>query len=213
MLTQEQVETIKQRLISQIDSTFPEDRKQFAKEQIEAMDAEQLEKFLIKNNLIRTDSSGKENCVFCSIISGDIKSYKIAENKKTLAVLEINPLAKGHAIIIPKNHVSSEAEIPEEAKKLAKKISSLLKSRLKPKAVNIESKNLFGHEVLNVIPVYNSSDSGEPVHASPQELSEMQETLKKRVQKQPRERKAKEQKIRKIIKEFEEKIWLPKRIP
>ena len=213
MLTPEQVETVKQRLIEQIEATFPEDRKQFAKEQIEAMDAEQLEKFLIKNNLIRADSPGKGNCVFCSIISGDIKSYKIAENKKALAALEINPMARGHTIIIPKEHVSSEAEILEEAKKLAKKISSLLKSKLKAKAVKTEPKNLFGHEVLNVIPVYEGIIPPQG-HATPEELSELQETLKKQAPKKTKEkRERKRPRIEKVIKKFEEKLWLPKRIP
>ena len=217
MLTSEQVETVKKRLIEQVDSTFPEDRKQFAREQIEKMDSEQLEQFLIKNNLIRAEGgTGKENCVFCSIISGDIKSYKIAENKKAVAVLEINPLSKGHVIVIPKEHVISESNMPKEAQTLAKKVSSLLKAKLKPNKIKTESKNLLGHEVINIIPVYEGLEPAEPKHATPEELSELQETLKKRVQRQPREKKEKKQGIRKIIKkvkEFEEKLWLPKRIP
>jgi len=220
MLTPEQTETIKQRLIAQIESTFPEDRKQFAKDQIEAMDSEQLEQFLIKNNLIRSggQGQGKENCIFCSIVSGDITSYKVTENKKALAVLEINPMAKSHVIVIPKEHVSSETDMPEEAKKLAKKISSLLKTKLKPETVKIESKNLLGHEVLNVIPIYDSTDSEEskPEPANPDDLKELQETLKKRVQKRAREKTGEKKVIKKRIKraeKFQEKLWLPKRIP
>jgi len=91
----------------------------------------------------------------------------------------------------------------------------LLKSRLKPNDIKIEPKNLFGHEVLNVIPVYGGSEPAEPKHATPEEISELQEILKKRVQRQPKERKERKRKpsVKKIIKEFGEKLWLPKRIP
>ncbi len=216
MLTQEQVDIIKKRLISQIEATFPEDRKQFAKEQIDLMDSEQLEKFLIKNNLIKTEGSSKENCVFCSIISGDIKSYEVSQNKKALAVLEINPMAKGHVIVIPKDHVSSQEEMPEEAKNLAKRISSRIKAKLRPKSIRIEFSNLLGHEVINVIPVYAGPEPVEKRHATPDELSELQKVLKAGIQKKTGERKGNRPGIRKIIKkveEFEEKLWLPKRIP
>ncbi|MCR4261096.1 MAG: HIT domain-containing protein [Candidatus Colwellbacteria bacterium] len=44
-------------------------------------------------------------CVFCSIISGEIPSYKLYEDEETLAFLEIDPSSPGHALIIPKKHV------------------------------------------------------------------------------------------------------------
>jgi len=211
MLTSEQVQAIKQRLIEQIDATFPEDRKEFAKNQIEAMDSEQLEKFLIKNNLLQGGNTSQGQCVFCSIVSGDIKSHKIAENKKAVAVLEINPVSRGHIIIIPKEHVVSKEELPKESLALAKKISALIKTRLKPKETKTESVNILGHEIINLIPIYNGTDFSQKVHAAPEELAELREILTKRSPK--KKSPAKKSTIKKIIKEFEEKIWLPKRIP
>lgn len=43
--------------------------------------------------------------VFTKIINGDIPSYKIAENDKFYAFLDINPLAKGHTLVIPKKEI------------------------------------------------------------------------------------------------------------
>ncbi len=218
MLTQEQTETIKKRLIEQIESTFPEDRKQFAVSQLEAMSSDELEKFLIKNNLLRADNSSQENCVFCAIISGAIKSYKIAENKKAIAVLEINPLTKGHVIIIPRGHESQEKQ-PKEISEMAKKTAILLKSRLKAKEIKKEKSNILGHDIINLIPIYENQElSSERKPATQEELSELQEILTKPVFKKVRKRAEKKagkekQNIKNMIKEFEEKIWLPKRIP
>lgn len=49
----------------------------------------------------------KEDCLFCKIISGAIPSYKIFENEYTFAFLDINPINKGHTLIIPKNHAEN----------------------------------------------------------------------------------------------------------
>ncbi len=52
------------------------------------------------------------DCIFCKIMKGEIPSYKVYEDEKTFAFLDINPINAGHTLIIPKNHVSkiSEAE-------------------------------------------------------------------------------------------------------
>ena len=44
-------------------------------------------------------------CIFCSITAGDTPAYKLYEDDDTLAFLEINPSAPGHAMVIPKKHV------------------------------------------------------------------------------------------------------------
>ncbi len=45
-----------------------------------------------------------EDCLFCKIASGEIPSYKIYEDDKYLAFLEIFPLTPGHTMVIPKQH-------------------------------------------------------------------------------------------------------------
>ena len=52
-----------------------------------------------------------ENCLFCKIIKGDIPSTKIFENEYVYAFADIEPQAPFHAIIVPKEHISSADEI------------------------------------------------------------------------------------------------------
>ncbi len=44
------------------------------------------------------------DCIFCKIINGEISSYKVFEDDLVFAFLDINPLSKGHTLIIPKKH-------------------------------------------------------------------------------------------------------------
>ena len=51
------------------------------------------------------------DCIFCKIIEGELPSYKVYEDKRILAFLDINPVNKGHVLIIPKEHYNSITEI------------------------------------------------------------------------------------------------------
>jgi histidine triad (HIT) family protein len=44
------------------------------------------------------------DCIFCKIVKGEIPSIKVWEDKKHLAILDINPYVKGHLLVIPKKH-------------------------------------------------------------------------------------------------------------
>lgn len=67
-------------------------------------------------------------CIFCKIIKGDIPSFKLFESDKVFAFLDIQPLSRGHALVIPKFHGAKLTDIPDEdlleilpvAKKIAK---------------------------------------------------------------------------------------------
>lgn len=54
------------------------------------------------------------DCLFCKIVKGEIPSTKIYEDRWVYAFEDINPQAPFHAIIIPKEHIASAAEIDEE---------------------------------------------------------------------------------------------------
>jgi histidine triad (HIT) family protein len=205
MLTPTQTENLKKQLFKQIEKSFPDDRKEFAKNQIEAMNSEQLEGFLRQNKLIKTHEQAKE-CVFCSILSGNISSHKIGENPKAIAVLEINPVSKGHSIVIPKEHMQSSEKLLQSVFALAKNVAKRMKTKLKTKNVTITSSNLFGHEIINVIPVYQDQEVSERKPATQEELSELQKILLLPKKAQKRVRKVKQVKSK-------EKIRLPKRIP
>lgn len=72
-----------------------------------------------------------EGCIFCKIIVGKIPCHKLLETSRSLAFLDINPVAKGHILVIPKHcggsrlhQVPSEyaAECIESVHKLAGKL-------------------------------------------------------------------------------------------
>ena len=54
------------------------------------------------------------DCLFCSIINGDIPSKKVYEDDKCYAFLDIAPQAPIHCIIVPKEHIASADAINEE---------------------------------------------------------------------------------------------------
>ena len=82
-----------------------------------------------------------EDCIFCKIVKGEIPSFKIAENEKALAFLSIDQFAKGHTLVIPKNHAESIFELPVEEMQnfleLVKKIAEKMKKNLNSGGVNI----------------------------------------------------------------------------
>jgi histidine triad (HIT) family protein len=206
MLSEEEVNEIKEKIISQIGSTFPQEQILSARQQIESMSSEQLESFLKRNKMVTTESgtdSSNNECVFCSIISGKINSVKIDENEEAIAVLEINPVSRGHVIVIQKTH---DEKLSKKAYSLAENISKKLKKKLFPREVEISNSKLFGHEIINVIPVYeNQNIRSKRGSAKIEELEKIKEELEK------------EKKIEKIKKPKKEKIkhffFLPKRIP
>ena len=181
MLPKEQISQIKEQLLKQVEG-FPEPQKSSMKTQIEEMNDEQFEEFLIKNKLIsvQNNSNGKnsqESSPFRMIVEGKIPSYKIAENSKALAVLEINPITKGHIIIIPKK-TSKENDIPSQAFSLAKKIAKKIKLKLKCPKVNISTSEIMGEGIIQVLPVYNDEHLGMPRRkATEEELKSHKELL------------------------------------
>ena len=54
------------------------------------------------------------DCLFCKIAAGEIPSTKVYENDDVYAFLDIDPQAPFHAIVIPKEHITSAADINEE---------------------------------------------------------------------------------------------------
>lgn len=52
--------------------------------------------------------------IFTKIINGEIPSYKVAENEKFYAFLDINPNAKGHTLVVPKQEVNKLFDLDEE---------------------------------------------------------------------------------------------------
>jgi len=165
--TEEEATKIKQQLLTQLDN-FPEDKREQIKKQINSMTTEQVEAFVEQNKL--THLSGQ--CIFCSITKGESKSYKIAENDSNIAILEINPLSKGHSLIIPLEH---KAGISESTKELAKEVSEKLEEKFSPKVIDSKEKNIMGHSLIELTPIYGGE--AERHQATEEELESLQEEI------------------------------------
>ncbi len=83
----------------------------------------------------------KQQCIFCQIVAGKIPSKKVYEDQFCLAILDINPAAKGHILILPKEHYAIMPQVPDEPLAnlfaAAKKVSQTLLRALKMSGTNI----------------------------------------------------------------------------
>lgn len=202
-LTKEQLEQVKKQLMEQI-SSFPAEQQQAMKEQISTMNDTELEEFLIKNKMI--SSENQEN-PFRMIVEGKIPSYKISETNNAIAVLEINPISEGHTIIIPKT-AKKPNEIPEEILEFSKNLSEQLKQKLNCKEVIIQTSEMFGEAIINLLPVYKN----ETLNSKRKKASEddLRITLEKIISKEPEVIKKPKKKRKTSIKKLPK---APKRIP
>jgi histidine triad (HIT) family protein len=83
----------------------------------------------------------KKNCIFCHIANGRVESKKVYEDDKCTAVLDIAPAARGHIVVIPKNHYSILPQMPDDeighVFTVAKHLSQALLKGLGVKGTNI----------------------------------------------------------------------------
>lgn len=106
----------------------------------------------------------QDNCIFCRIARGDIPSATVYEDDEVRAILDIAPAAKGHILVIPKEHVANIYELPEKlAGKLlmtASKLASAQRIALGADGTNILQNNDIAawqsvyHLHIHVIPRY-----------------------------------------------------------
>ena len=68
------------------------------------------------------------DCIFCKIVDQEIPSFRIYEDRRFLAFLDINPINKGHLLVIPKEHYENLGMVPVDLVKdimpVIKKLSS-----------------------------------------------------------------------------------------
>ncbi|MGN1387267.1 MAG: HIT family protein [Bacillus sp. (in: firmicutes)] len=108
------------------------------------------------------------DCIFCSIIKGDIPCAKVYEDEHVLAFLDISQVTKGHTLVIPKIHKENVYELtPEIARNLYQsvpKIANAIKAEFNPIGLNTLNNNgeLAGQSVfhfhLHLIPRYGKED-------------------------------------------------------
>lgn len=123
--------------------------------------------------------------IFSKIIAGEIPSYKIAENEKCFAFLDIFPLVKGHTLVIPKTEVDNLfdlspdylAELMQFAQPIAKAIErSFDCNRCGISVVGLE----VPHAHIHLIPINSADDlnfTRRKLKLSPDQLKEIREKI------------------------------------
>jgi histidine triad (HIT) family protein len=101
--------------------------------------------------------------IFTKIVNGEIPSYKIAEDENYYAFLDINPLAKGHTLVIPKKEVDYIFDIEEELYKglfaFAKKVAPAIEKVIPCKRIGLTVIGLeVPHAHIHLIPINSIYD-------------------------------------------------------
>jgi histidine triad (HIT) family protein len=110
------------------------------------------------------------DCVFCKIRDGAIPSVKIYEDERTLCFMDINPLNRGHCLIVTKRHAVTiwESSVEElgAAMEAAKRIALALREALQPDGLNLLQANgaaafqSVPHFHLHLIPRWMNDGKG-----------------------------------------------------
>ncbi len=83
----------------------------------------------------------KQQCIFCQIIAGKVPSTKVYEDEHSITILDINPAAKGHLLLIPKEHYVIMPQVPDNVIThlylVAQRLSNVLLRSLKLGGTNI----------------------------------------------------------------------------
>ena len=101
--------------------------------------------------------------LFTKIIKGEIPCYKIAENESFLAFLDINPLVKGHVLVIPKIEVDYFFDLEDDMLSsmilFSKEVSSKIKAYVTCKKIGISVIGLeVPHAHIHLIPINSIDD-------------------------------------------------------
>ena len=101
--------------------------------------------------------------IFTKIVNGEIPCYKIAEDDKYFAFLDIHPLSKGHLLVIPKVEIDYLFDLEDELLAgmmvFAKKIAVALKSAVPCKRIGVAVLGLeVPHAHIHLVPLQNESD-------------------------------------------------------
>lgn len=120
--------------------------------------------------------------VFSKIINGDIPCYKIAEDELFIAFLDIEPLRRGHVLIVPKVEVDKVYEAPDIYLQqwflFAKPIACAIEKAIECKRVGISFIGLeVPHAHMHLVPINTANDlnfTQKPEKPSAEELKEVQ---------------------------------------
>ncbi|MBD5192299.1 MAG: HIT family protein [Barnesiella sp.] len=101
--------------------------------------------------------------IFTKIINGEIPCYKVAEDEKNFAFLDINPLAKGHVLVVPKTEEDYIFNLSEEdylsLQAFARKVAKALKAAVPCQRVGVAVLGMeVPHAHIHLVPLQSEAD-------------------------------------------------------
>ena len=141
---------IRKSLIEQV-SKLPAEQATELRQKIESMGEDELKSIF-----------NSQQCLFCEIISGRIETFKVHESENILAILDINPISKGHVLVMPKRHFQFLSQIPNEIIyeifSFAKTLSLIMIKAMNSQGITINIvqgiEQNVPHTAVNIIPRY-----------------------------------------------------------
>lgn len=123
--------------------------------------------------------------IFSRIIQGEIPCYKIAENDKFFAFLDINPVSKGHTLVVPKKEVDYIFTLGDEElgemMVFAKKVAAAIEKAMPCKRIGVAVIGLeVPHAHIHLIPIVEEGDMDfkrEHVHLTNDEFVDIQKRI------------------------------------
>ena len=125
--------------------------------------------------------------IFSKIAAGEIPSYKIAEDDRYFAFLDINPVAEGHTLVIPKNETDYIFDLDDEEyaglQLFAKRVAGAMKKAMPCRRVGVAVMGLeVPHAHIHLIPINRESDMNffkDKLSPTPERMKQIAETIAK----------------------------------
>ena len=126
--------------------------------------------------------------IFSRIVAGEIPCHKVAENEEFFAFLDINPVAKGHTLVIPKAEVDYLFDIDDpklgRMMAFARRVARAQEAAIPCKRVGLAVMGLeVPHAHIHLIPITKESDMnffGKKLSLSQEELAEIAQSIRER---------------------------------
>lgn len=127
--------------------------------------------------------------IFSKIAAGEIPSYKIAEDDRYFAFLDINPVAEGHTLVIPKREEDYIFDLDDDEyaglQLFAKKVAKAIKKAMPCKRVGVAVMGLeVPHAHIHLIPINKESDMnffGGKLKPSDERMKEIADAIAKEI--------------------------------
>jgi histidine triad (HIT) family protein len=128
------------------------------------------------------------DCIFCKIVAGEIPSTRVHEDDRTVAFMDVNPGARGHLLVVPKEHAADVHAIGDDdlaaVARTARDMAALQVEKLGAEGVNVIQNNgraawqTVFHYHVHVVPRWAGDPIELPWTPSPGDEDEIQATAK-----------------------------------